>query len=345
MMKEETTKAQNSNQKTPKRKTKVILIAILLILAIFVASIAYLLTPGKETVDVEIASGTAFVYVSQQLADAGVIRAPFLFRVYAKWKGEGNEIQAGVHTFTKPMRYWDVLAELKAPANSKDSVTVTIPEGYEVHQIADALDSAGVCDRDAFMECVKNTTFDYPFLKDLPERDIPLEGYLFPDTYQFDPNTPPDDCIRTMLNQFEKKVYTEENRKRAEEMGYSFDEIITMSSIVEREAAGDIDRSKVASVFYNRLNSDYRYLESCATIQYVLGERKPKLSYEDTQINSPYNTYIHQGLPIGPIASPGLESIEAALYPADTDYKYFVVGKDGQHVFSKTYEEHLKAQE
>ena len=144
-----------------------------------------------------------------------------------------------------------------------------------------------------------------------------------------------------MLMQFEKHYapYAE----RAEEMGMTMDEVITLASVIEREAQGDYDRKLVSSVFHNRLKStDYPYLQSCATVQYVLKERKAVLSVADTKIDSPYNTYINKGLPIGPIASPGEKSIEAALYPEESEYLFFVLGSDGKHHFSKTYSEHMQ---
>ena len=327
-----------------KKRSRVI-ITILIVLLIGITLHFLHSSPKGEAVTISVEKGASARSIAAQLDDEGIVRSKSLFLLYVKMNGGGSGIQAGKHEFQKGMKYSECLKELTSSADFDDSVTITVPEGYEAHQIADLLEKKGICDSTAFMDAAKNHTFDYPFLTDLPDREMPLEGYLFPDTYEFCPNTDPDVCIRTMLGQFEKKLYTKENQKRAEDMGYTFDEIVTMASIVEREAAGDIDRAKVASVFYNRMDSDYNYLESCATVQYILGERKTVLTYEDTKINSPYNTYINRGLPIGPIASPGELAFEAALYPADTEYKYFVVGKNGEHVFSKTYEEHLKAQE
>ena len=144
-----------------------------------------------------------------------------------------------------------------------------------------------------------------------------------------------------MLAEFDKQV-TDEMRARAKEMDMSLDDIITLASVIERETDSDAERAKVAGVFYNRIDEGMK-LQSCATVQYILGERKPVLSVADTQIQSPYNTYVNAGLPIGPIANPGIECIKAALYPEDTEYLYFVADENGGHIFSKTYEEHLAA--
>ncbi|MEG2571031.1 MAG: endolytic transglycosylase MltG, partial [Clostridia bacterium] len=138
--------------------------------------------------------------------------------------------------------------------------------------------------------------------------------------------------------------YTAAMRARAKELGMTTSEIITLASIIEREATST-DKELVSSVFHNRLRSGrYQYLQSCATVQYALGERKARLSIEDTKVTSPYNTYQNKGLPPGPIASPGNESIEAALYPAESDYMFFALLKDGTHKFSKTYDEHMKSE-
>ena len=168
-----------------------------------------------------------------------------------------------------------------------------------------------------------------------------MEGYLFPATYEIPNGMSAHDIIDLMLaafdNQFKPEYY-----ERATELGLTVDEVITMASIVERETDSGTERAKVAGVFYNRRNSGMKF-QSCATVQYILGERKPVLSIADTQIDSPYNTYMYAGFPIGPICNPGTECIEAALYPEATDAYYFVLGKDGSHIYSKTYEEHLAA--
>jgi UPF0755 protein len=146
-----------------------------------------------------------------------------------------------------------------------------------------------------------------------------------------------------MLKTFDS-MFTEEYYNRAAEMNMTVDQIVTMASIIERETNSDEERAKVAGVFYNRLNSGMKF-QSCATVQYILGERKPVLSIADTQKESPYNTYLHSGLPIGPICNPGEACIKAALYPESTDAYYFCLSQSGEHIFSKTYEDHVKAME
>ena len=197
----------------------------------------------------------------------------------------------------------------------------------------------GLVDKKKFLEAAQNSDAysDFGFLKDAQKGKNHLEGYLFPSTYQVAPKADEEQIITTMLNQFDT-VFTDEYRARAKKLGYTENQIIIIASIIEKEAQVDEDRPKIASVIYNRLD-DGMNLQMCSTVQYILGKAKPILSVADTKIDSPYNTYIHSGLPKGPICSPGEASIKAALYPAKTDYMYFVVSEklDGSHNFSKSY--------
>ena len=241
------------------------------------------------------------------------------------------------------MDYLELVTNLQKTASFRATVTVMIPEGAELREIIATLDEKNVCSAEELWDAVENHPFDYDFLQNLPERENRLEGYLFPDTYEFFEQSDAVTVLTKFLDNFEVK-FSQELRDRAEEIGMSIDEVVTLASIIEREAASDEDRATVSSVFHNRLNStQYPLLQSCATVQYVLQERKSVLTYDDIKIDSPYNTYLYEGLPIGPIASPGLASIKAALYPETTDYYFFVVSADGTHIFSKTLAEHNAA--
>ena len=190
------------------------------------------------------------------------------------------------------------------------------------------------------MSCAAEFDFDYEFLEGLEPGDANrLEGYLFPDTYEFYENSSPERAIKKFLDNFKSKV-TEEMFLTAAQMGRDFNEVLTVASLIEKEAASDAERSTISSVIYNRLASpDFPYLNIDATVLYALGEHKEKLTYEDLQIDSPYNTYLYQGLPPGPICSPGLTSIRAALGPEETNYYYYALQTDGLHAFfSSKYE-------
>ena len=226
-----------------------------------------------------------------------------------------------------------------------NNITFTIPEGYTIYQMADKLSEEGIVDREKFVSLLPDGNFSYDFLSDAQSGKNHLEGYLFPETYTVEFGADEETIINTMLNQFDT-VFTEEFKARAEELGYSLNEIMVIASIIERETQVDEERGKVSSVIYNRLKEGMP-LQMCSTVQYILGEQKEILSNADTQIESPYNTYINQGLPPGPICCPGLASIEAALYPDETDYLYFVVSDklDGTQKFSSDYNQFLKDKE
>ena len=226
---------------------------------------------------------------------------------------------------------------------------VIIPEGYTFNQIADKLEKASLISKDKFASVASKEKFDYKFLKDIPNREKKLEGYLFPDTYIFDVKAGEKAIIDRMLARFDE-IFKPEYYDKAKALGLSVDDVIILASLIEREAKEYEERRLISGVFYNRLKSKdpaHKKLQSCATIQYILlnrtGEVKPKLTEADTKIEDPYNTYLHEGLPPGPICCPGKESIEAALEPEATDYYYFVSKGDGTHEFSKTLSQHQAA--
>ena len=274
-----------------KWKVPVIIIAVIVVLGLVGTGILLSDSLGVSIEEgskrIEVAEGDGTSSVAKLLKDNGIIKYPLLFKVQSKLGGYDGNFQPGAATIDDGMSYSDILNLIITP--SREAAKITIPEGYEIKQIAQKLDEAGIVSWQDFYAALK------------------------PEYYE-----------------------------RATELGLTVDEVITMASIVERETDSGTERAKVAGVFYNRRNSGMKF-QSCATVQYILGERKPVLSIADTQIDSPYNTYMYAGFPIGPICNPGTECIEAALYPEATDAYYFVLGKDGSHIFSKTYEEHLAA--
>lgn len=290
---------------------------------------------------VDIPKGSYIGKAAGILHENRLIRSELLFRVVAKLEGDPG-IKAGRYKIFRSYSNSEILRLLEEGKVYNDSIAVTIPEGFEGYKIAERLEKLGLASKARFMELIENPKeFESRITFIRGENLSSLEGYLFPDTYFFKKGTSEEDMIVEMLERFED-VYGQSYQKRQLEMGKSLNEIITMASIIEREAKKDSERDLVSAVFYNRLKIGQR-LQSCATVQYILMERKQNLTDADIQIESPYNTYKYEGLPPGPIASPGKKSIEAALYPANVDYLYFVAKKDGSHTFSRTYEEHLKA--
>jgi UPF0755 protein len=228
-----------------------------------------------------------------------------------------------------------------------DMISVTIPEGYTEYDVADKLSSLGIVNKDVFIKELESSKWrkQYSFLKDAQKGDHILEGYLFPSTYMVSKTESADQIIKQMLDKY-KTVFTDKYEARAKELGYSENEIIIIASIIEKECGADKDRKNVASVIYNRLDIG-KNLQMDSTIQYALSlesERKDELSNKDTTLKSEYNTYKHSGLPAGPICSPGESSIKAALYPAKTNYLYFVLSDklDNTMVFESSYKAFLK---
>ncbi len=303
---------------------------------------------GAMLVDIPMGSDTNAI--ADILGKEGVINKPQVFKLVSKLNGYDGRYQAGTHVLKKGL---DLDTIMNILIGKPESVKITIPEGLTYKQIVKTFVKKGLAIEDKFDFSMKYEKYDFDFVKQIKNvnnREFMLEGYLFPDTYEFAMNASEKTIITVMLQNFDNKL-TKEHYKRAKELGMSMDEIITLASIIEREANTSNDRRLVSAVFHRRLkdnDANIRKLQSCATIQYVFlnteGKVHEKLTYEDTTIDSPYNTYIHPGLPPGPICSPGMDSINAALYPdEDTDYMFFIAKGDGTTKFTKTYAEHLKA--
>ena len=290
---------------------------------------------APQTVEIEYGSGMG--RITALLQARGLLRDPLAFRVWAKLTGGERSVKAGAYALAPSMSVPRILSVLTD--GRELTVRVTIPEGSSLKEIAAMLDRAGVAAPGTFLARAK----DPALLGEVaPDARGSLEGFLFPDTYFFSRTAGVDEAIRMMAARFEG-ILTPEMRARARAMGRSLREIVIMASLVEREAKRPADRPLIASVFYNRLRLGMP-LQSCATVQYALGTHKDRLLYEDLHVASPYNTYLYPGLPPGPIDSPGLASLQAALNPAPGDYLYFVAKPDGTHVFSASYREHLRAQ-
>lgn len=303
---------------------------------------------GAMLVDIPMGSDTSAI--AEILGTEGIIQKPQIFKLVSKLNGYDGRYQAGTHVLKKGLELDTIMNIL---IGKPESVKITIPEGLTYKQIVKTFVKKGLAIEDQFDSAMKYEKYDYDFVKQIKNvnnREFMLEGYLFPDTYEFAMNASEKTIVSVMLQNFNNKL-TKEHYKRAKELGMSMDEIITLASIIEREANTSNDRRLVSAVFHKRIKSkdaNLRKLQSCATIQYVFlnteGKVHEKLTYEDTTINSVYNTYIHSGLPPGPICSPGMDSINAALYPdEDTDYMFFIAKGDGTTKFTKTYAEHLKA--
>ncbi len=282
--------------------------------------------------------------IGEKLEEAGVIESARLFRVLTDLMGLGDELEAGIYAF--PPGATALIAVRRISEGMTASRGVTIREGLRLEEIAEVLESQGIVSTDAFLLALENE-HAASFLEQLPP-DVGLEGFLFPATYRFSLTVSAHEVVQQLLGAFDQR-YREEIEPRLRPDGLSLHEIVVLASIVEREARMAEERPVIAGVFVNRLARGMP-LQADPTVQYALGNDpasveqygywKRELSNADLESPSPYNTYVHSGLPPGPIANPGLDSILAALEPADTNFLYFVARPGGCHAFAETLEEH-----
>ena len=333
-------------QRKSRLKTVLLIALIVLVVAgagVFFGSKAYLasaaapVNPGDSSlVAVTIQPGTSTRKIGEILEDEGLTKSAFMFRMIAQREGFDGQFKAGDYELSPSMTMNEIM-ELLTVGSMAETNRFTIPEGYTLEQAADKLASEGLVDKDIFMDELAHGDFDYKFMPALPDGPDRFLGFLFPETYDIYKDATEKDIINRMLSQFDK-VFLDEYYTRATEMGMSVFDIITIAALIEGEAQVADEQPLVSSVIYNRLNINMQ-LQFCSTVQFALGEPKPRLSQSDLEIDSPYNTYIISGLPPGPISSPGAGAILAALYPADTDYIYFVLKPDGSgaHNFASNY--------
>jgi UPF0755 protein len=293
--------------------------------------------PRQFTVE----AGMTAAAVGDLLEKEGLIRSAEIFRWYCRSANAETGLQKGVYEVSPAMSPREIISVLLA-GPAPDTVTVTLPEGFTAKQIVERLAANGLGTEEELYAALADFPIEeYPFLRNIPTNvDFPLEGFLFPATYYFDRQATPQVTLSRFFDRFAEEL-TPEVQARLAERGMSVQEWVIKASIVEREAVKSEDRPVIAGVFEKRLAMDMM-LQSCATVQYLLGEVKPVLTYDDIAIESPYNTYLHTGLPPGPVCNPGSASLEAALFPAETEYLYFVAKADGYHAFARTYEEHLR---
>lgn len=319
------------------------LAAILAALAWTVASDVLALNKPPVDAVVLINEGDSFASVVDQLEEKGIIEYKFVFNIFASMTGASDKISPGAYYVDTDMDYRALVSGLSSRGGSKVPNRVTIPEGYNIDQIFTLLEEQGVSSVAKLRDTAANHEYNFSFLADLPMGDYKrLEGYLFPDTYDFYMGEDPLYVINKMLLNFDTKL-TDALREKVADSKYNVHEIIIIASMIEKETDGG-DRENISSVIRNRIErptSDTGgKLQIDATLQYVLpeGERVTQAHY--SSLDSPYNTYLHQGLPPGPIANPGLDSIVAAINPANTGYYYYALGTDGKHKFSETYSQH-----
>ena len=302
---------------------KIITVIIFVVFFAFVFLTIFQTTKKDELVDVLIPKGSSPATIAKILKDSEVISSENLFVALIKFYGYSTKLQAGLYSFNKREPLNTIIRRIK-DGDSKN-IKVTVPEGFNMKQIATVLAENKVCDREKFINLATEQN---------------MEGFLFPNTYFLLPQMDEQEIIKVMNDEF-NKFWTKEREERLRQINKPKRDIIILASIVEKEAVADNERPIIAGVFLNRLAKGMR-LESCSTVLYAMGINKERLSLEDLKFDSPYNTYRYKGLPPGPICNPGAEAIDAVLYPEATDSLYFVSKGNGTHYFSSTFEQHVK---
>ncbi len=348
-------------RKNKKRKKKThgrlifALIMVTIVISIAVLSAVGIISVAKEILGlsrpdtefaVEIPENSGTAAIAEMLEAEGIIENPMLFRIVSKMKGADGTYIAGSHKLNPNMSYGDLIEALQEEAiNPREFVTITFPEGIRLIDAAKKLEDAGVCSADEFIHAFNSTSIGFDFEDDVKasaKKFYKMEGYFFPDTYEFYLEEDPKNIVKKVFKNFDYRV-TPDYFGRMDDMNMTLEEVMTLASIVQAEASNTRDMKMVASVFHNRLNAPdvYPLLQSDPTTNYVEEVIEPNLEIYSQSMCDAYDTYKGGGLPPGPICNPGLDAIEAVLYPADSEYFYFCSDlSTGEFFFAETLEEH-----
>lgn len=317
----------------------VLLIAVTILGALYQELLLYGGEPAQrgrtEKSLIDILPGEGFQRIAARLVEAGIVNGPIKFKLLARLKGFDKKIKAGEYLLSaslSPNQIFEILVNGRVYLHK-----LTVPEGYTLHQIAALVEKAGLTAASDFLK----TAQDAAFVRNKEIDAETFEGYLFPETYYFPKNVTPKKIVSTMVQRFWSTILPGW-QARSKELGLSIHKIITLASIIEKETGIPAERPLISSVFHNRLKKGMR-LESDPTVIYGIEGFEGNITRKHLEERTPYNTYLVRGLPPGPIANPGFESIKAALYPADTEYLYFVSRKDKTHQFSSNIDDHNRA--
>ena len=316
-------------------------------LAVFILQSAndlFGLNQQDKQVEVVIPQNPTVSQVTDILTETGVVEKSLTFRLYAGMKTKEKSFKPGNYIFNYNMGYDEIILALKNGNIKKEIVTPTFIEGMTLYEIARKLEENRVCDADEFLDYLQTAELNYEFIDQLPDSGLRyrrLEGYIFPDTYEFYVGEKVSNVAAKFLDNFESRI-TEDMRRKAQNLNLTLDQVITLASIIQKEAGDPEEMRLVSSVFHNRLNlpENYPNLQSDVTIHYVEKFIKPFLDYANQDMYNAYNTYIAPGLPVGPICNPGLDAIEAALEPDNTRFLFFVTDSEGSYYYAETAKDH-----
>jgi len=328
-------------------------ILIIIIVLFFILQAIYIPKSSSRTEDklFLIEKGENLFQIANRLEQEGMIRNRFFFDFFVFLKNSQSKLQAGEYSLNSSMNIIEIAHKIISGDTIK--ILITIPEGWNLRDIAWSFENKGMFQAEELFELIglplinysvthdlpkpKDFSLDYEFLKDKP-KNISLEGYLFPDTYETVPGAELESIVRKMLNNFNKKL-TQDLREKIKEQGRTIFEMITMASLLEKEVKDFEEKKIVAGILWKRMENGIG-LHVDATISYITDKKTVKISKEETEIDSLYNTYKYRGLPLGPICNPGLESIMAAIHPVNSGYWYYLSTPEGETIFNKTLEEH-----
>lgn len=330
--------------KTLSKKTITIIIILLLLLISSVYFVSVINNPLKanEDIVVRVEDGDNFYSIINKLEEDKKLKSVSIIKLYVKVLDKSVDVKPGEYLLSKDSSVKDIINSLSTDS-SLNKVKFTVPEGYYIDDIAIKLEDEGICSKNDFILAVK----EYPlpsYVKPNEEKRYNLEGYLFPDTYIIEIGETPKEIIYKMIKRFEEMLDEASKATNVTVKDEDIETVVTIASMIEKEARLDNERPIIASVIVNRLNIDMK-LQIDATVIYALGEHVNIVTYDDLEIDSPYNTYKNYGLPVGPISNPGIESIKATLKPDNTDYLFYVLKDDNSHYFTNNDEDFLRKQE
>lgn len=326
------------------KKGKIIALGIALIVMILIGGIIYYQSvvkspfdKAREEVEIQVGKGEGINTLLDKLDEQGILRCKIALKIKIKLDDIKPVLIEGTYKLDSSSSFEQFLDTIQTEDKSINDIMITIPEGYNIDDMANEFEKKGLFNKEQFIEAVKNYPLPSYIEKD-DKRKYQLEGYLYPNTYKFKKDSTPEDVIKTLNEQFDKVIAEVRN-----EVNFSDEDmntIITKASLIEKEVKLEKEKTTVASVIENRLAKNMK-LEFCSTIHYIIGyEGHETLYYKDLDVESPYNTYKYKGLPVGPITTPTKGSILAVLNPEKTEYLFFLTKDDNSHIFSKTGEEH-----
>ncbi|MFT9078555.1 endolytic transglycosylase MltG [Ethanoligenens sp.] len=350
---ESTEQEEPALNKRRKLLHRLLYVTMLIVVSVLIATVVlsvfadrYGLGKPDQKVDVTIPRGATAGTIAEVLKKSGVISNEIGFRLFVR-QNKISGFQAGVYTVNPSQGYEEIISVLRDPDQNKNNLTVTIPEGQTLQQVADLLNKKGVCTQQDFLNALDAGGFTFPLgakIPSDPNRYYKYEGYLYPDTYTLLKDSSGKTAAQKMFSNFSAK-FTPDMVQKAQQQGMTVDQIVTLASIIQKEAASKTVMADVSSAFYNRLRTGVngkKLLQSDATVLYAKRDLTAALNSSDAALDSHYNTYRYEGLPPGPICNPGMDAIQAALNPNSTNYLYFVSDANGNYYFASNFADHVK---